>query len=99
VIEGGDATFTVSSSTVLSQTITVGYSMSGTAQLGSDFTLSGTPGQVTISAGQSSATVVLHTIAEHVKERNENATMSLTSGTSYKLSRRSRATLTIVNGP
>jgi hypothetical protein len=99
VVERSDATFTVSSSTVLSQPITVSYSMRGTALRGSDYTLSGTAGRVTIPAGQSSATVLLHTIADHVKERNETVTMLLTNGTENKLPRRPKATLTIVNGP
>jgi hypothetical protein len=73
--------------------------MRGTALQGSDYTLSGTAGQVTIPAGQSSATVLLHAVADHVKETNETATMVLTSGTGYKIPKRAKATLTIVNGP
>jgi hypothetical protein len=73
--------------------------MSGKAQQGIDYTLAGTPGQVTILAGQSSATVVLHAVADHVAERNETAIMTLTNGTGYKLSTHPKATLTIVNGP
>ena len=99
VIEDSDATFTVSSSIVLSQTITVSYSMRGAALKGTDYTLSGTPSQITIPSGQSSATVVLHTIADHVKETNETATMALSSGAGYKIPKRAKATLTIVNAP
>jgi hypothetical protein len=73
--------------------------MRGTALRGSDCTLSGTAGQVTILAGQSSATVSLHGVADHVKERNQTVTMLLTNGTGYKLPRRPKAALTIVNGP
>jgi hypothetical protein len=73
--------------------------MRGTAQQGSDYTLDGTPGQVTIPAGQSSATIVLHAVADHVKERNETVTMILVNGTGYKLPKRAKATVTIVNGP
>jgi hypothetical protein len=73
--------------------------MGGRAQKGIDYTLGGTTGQVTIGGGQSSTTVVVHTIADHVKERNENVSMSLTNGTGYTLSRRAKAALTIVNGP
>src|SRR6266513_6264305 len=42
------------------QPVTVNYSMSGGAILGTDYTLGGTPGQVTIPAGQSFAKVILH---------------------------------------
>jgi hypothetical protein len=100
VIEGSDATFTISSSAVVSQSLTVGYMMRGTAINGTDYTLSGTPGQVTIGAGQNSATVTLHSIADHVRERNESAIMALSSGGGYKLPKRgAKATLTILNGP
>jgi hypothetical protein len=73
--------------------------MRGTARQGNDYNWDGTPGQVTIPAGQSSATIVLHTVADHVKEKSETATMILTNGTGYKLPRRAKATLTIVNAP
>lgn len=74
--------------------------MRGTALNGIDYTLSGTAGQVTIAAGQSSAAVTLHSIADHVKERNETAVMGLASGSGYKIPRRgAKATLTIINGP
>jgi hypothetical protein len=99
VAEGSDATFRVSSSGILSQSITVKYSLSGTARQGSDYVLGGTAGQVTIPAGQSSATIACHAIADHVKEKSETATVILTNGAGYKVPRRAKATLTIVNGP
>lgn len=99
VTEGSDATFTFSSSVVVSQPITVSYSVGGKAQQGTDYTLNGTPGQVTIPAGQSSAAIVLHAIADHVGERNENVSLIFMQGTGYKVPRRAKATLTIVNGP
>jgi uncharacterized repeat protein (TIGR01451 family) len=64
------------------QPVTVNYSMSGSATLGSDYTLSGTPGQVTIPAGESSARVILRAL-RNVKK---NATMNLTNGPGYFLS-------------
>ena len=100
MIEGNDATFTVSSAVAVSQPVTINYSMRGSAINGSDYTLDGTPGQVTIGAGQNSATVTLHSIADHVRERNETAVMALTTGSGYKLPKRgAKATLTILNGP
>jgi hypothetical protein len=62
--------------------------MSGQAAQGSDYTLSGTHNKVTIPAGQSSATVTLHSIDEsndESKEGNETATMTLSKGVGYKL--------------
>src|SRR4029077_8037107 len=85
VVEGNDATFTFSSSATVSQSLTINYSMHGTSVNGTDYTLSGTPGQVTIAAGQASATVTLHSIADHVKERSETAIMSVISGLGYKV--------------
>jgi hypothetical protein len=99
VAEGNNATFTISSSFVLSQPITVNYSMRGTAQNGTDYALTGTPGHVTIAAGQSSATVTLNAIADHVQERKETAIMALANGTGYKIPKPAKATLTILNAP
>ncbi len=100
VIEGSDATFTISSSVVVSQPVTVSYGMRGTAVNGSDYTLNGNPGGVTIAAGQRSATVTLHSIADHVREKNETAVMALASGSGYKLPQRgAKAMLTVLNGP
>jgi hypothetical protein len=99
VSEGSDARFVISASIVVSQPLTVSYSMRGTARLGSDYTLDGTAGQVTVPAGRSSATVVLHAVADHVKEKNESATLMLNADPAYELPSRSRATVTIVNAP
>lgn len=100
VLEGNDATFTILSSGAVLQPLTVHYSMRGTALNGSDYTLSGTPGNLTIGAGQNSASVTIHSIADHVKEKSETAAMVLTSGSGYKLPRRgTKATITILNGP
>src|ERR1051326_8073214 len=59
ISEGEAATYTVTASSTVTRSITVSYAMSGTATNGTDYTLSGTPNQVTIPAGQSSATVTL----------------------------------------
>jgi len=71
-LDGGPAT----------QPVTVNYSMSGSAVLGTDYTLSGPPGQVTIPAGQTFATVILHA-QRNVKK---NAIMTLRPGPNYFLS-------------
>lgn len=73
--------------------------MRGTAQLGKDYTLSGLPGQVVISPGQASATVVLQSIADTVKERKETAIIYLTNGFGYTVATRAKAIATILNGP
>jgi hypothetical protein len=64
VHEGSSATYTISSSPAPSQSIAVRYSMSGSAAVGSDYTLSSAHGQVTIPAGQSSASVTLSALED-----------------------------------
>ena len=59
ISEGETATYTVTASSAVTRSITVGYAMSGTATNGTDYTLSGRPNQVKIPAGQSSAAVTL----------------------------------------
>src|SRR5207244_497954 len=73
--EGSTATYTITASRAVSQATTVKYSMSGKATLGSDYTLTGTGGQATIAAGQSSATVTLSAIKDNIKEKAEPAIM------------------------
>lgn len=80
--------------------MTVSYVMRGTALNGSDYTLNGIPGRVTIAAGQNSATITLHSIADHVREKTESAIAVLASGSGYKIPRSgAKATLAILNGP
>ena len=92
--QGDSATFTVSASNAVSQSTTVHYSMSGSATLGTDYTLSGTPGQVTIPAGQSSGSVTLSASSTNAKKK-KTATMNLQSGAGYKLGKPKNATVTI----
>ena len=84
----------------MTQSLTVNYSMRGSATNAVDYTLSGPSGQVTITVGQNSATITLHSIADHVSEKNETAVMALANGSGYKIPKRgAKATLTILNGP
>lgn len=74
--------------------------MRGTAFNGTDYTLNGSPGHVTIVAGQRSATITLHSIADHIKERSETAVMVLATGSGYKIPKNGvKASVTILNGP
>jgi len=68
--------------------------MSGTAKLGSDYTLDGASGQTTIRAGESSATVTLHAMTSSSKKK-KTATMVLQSGADYKVATPKNATVTI----
>jgi len=68
----------------VSSTITVNYSVSGNATLGTNYSLSGTPGKVTIQAGASSANVTLTVLS--IGYTGRTATMNLSSGAGYTLS-------------
>jgi serine protease AprX len=97
VDEGQTAIYTVTASSTVAQSITVGYVMSGTATNGTDYKiLSGTPNQVTIPAGQSSAAVTLKSRLDQVTEGTETAIMTLQPGSGYKLGRNKEATLSII---
>jgi hypothetical protein len=81
------------------QPVTVKFAMGGTAKQGTDYTLT-TSTEVTIPAGQSSATVTMHAIADHMAEPNEAVTMMLRSATGYTVPFwSSNATVTILNVP
>jgi hypothetical protein len=58
--------------------------MSGGAILNKHYSMSGTPGQVTIPAGASSATVTLTVLS--IGSTGKTATMNLQSGGGYTLS-------------
>jgi hypothetical protein len=100
IAEGTDTTYTISASTINPfQATTVHYSMSGKAQFGNDYTLSGIFGQASIPAGASSTTIVLHVLSDAAKEKTEKVTMTLSAGSNYKLSKAKKATVTIFNTP
>jgi hypothetical protein len=95
-MDGQNATFKIFAEEKVSKPVTLSYSMSGQAIRGKDYTLSGTFGKVTIPAGQSFATVTLHSIDEHERgETKETAIMTLKRGTGYELLN-SSATVTIL---
>jgi hypothetical protein len=73
--------------------------MSGTATYKSDYLLSGTLGQATIKAGQSSTTVTLKAKKDSVAENTETATMTLQSRPGYAVGTPAQATVSILDGP
>ncbi len=92
---GADATFTISASTINpSQVTTVHYAMSGKAKPGMNYTLSGVMGQADIPAGASATAVTLHATTA-TGRKNMKATMKLSSGANYRLSKPKQATVTI----
>jgi hypothetical protein len=81
---GGSATYTITISSVRPNDVAVSYIMGGKAILGRNYRLSGSPGQVTIPAGASSATVTLTAFGGGKRPRP--ATMILRPGAAYNLS-------------
>ena len=74
--------------------------MSGKASYGSDYTVDGTPGQVVIAPGASSAMITMHALADNTKEKGEKVTFTLEQGPGYNLAKQKKsrkATVTIVN--
>lgn len=90
---GDTAVFTVSTSVAPTNTITVGYRMSGTAPQGSMYSLDGTVGSVTLQAGQTSATVTLTELS--AAKRPKTATMLLNAGSGYILSKPTTASVVL----
>lgn len=85
------STFTISASAPAAGPITVTYTMGGNATLDKNYSLSGTPGQVTIPGGASSATVTLSVLS--IGDGGKTATMILASGSGYTVSSPSSASV------
>jgi len=105
VSKGGSAVLTVSATTMNpSQPVLVNYYTAGSAVPGTDYTLSGSINQIqiTIPAGQSSATFNLNVITTKTKG-SEQAIVVLGAGAGYnvapvvKKKKPSQATVTILN--
>jgi hypothetical protein len=92
--KGGDAVFTFSANANCRDT-TVFYSMSGKAQLNVDYTLSGTPGQVTIPANQTLATVTLHAL-NNSRRKAAPAKMTIQPGSGYIVGKRRKETVSLL---
>ena len=87
--------FTLGRSGDSSGSLTVNYTIGGTATNGTDYgSLSGT---VTFAAGSPIATVVVNPIDDNLYEFTETVTLTLTAATTYTLGTNSTATLTITD--
>src|SRR3989440_157901 len=87
--------FTVSRAANTSTALTVNYTLSGTAQNGSDYQQLGT--SVTIAAGASSATVTVRSIDDSQVEGNETVVLTLAANSAYTAGSPSSATVTIAD--
>jgi hypothetical protein len=90
---GQTATFTFRASAKPTSSVTLHYFMSGTALQGRQYSLSGTPGTVTLPAGASSATVTL--TVNHGTRRSRRAIMTIVAGSDYSVSLPRSATVYI----
>ncbi|MBD2135391.1 hypothetical protein H6F47_23955, partial [Sphaerospermopsis sp. FACHB-1094] len=86
-------TFTRTGSTTNS--LTVNYTIGGTATNGNDYSSIGT--SVTFAAGSSTATVTVDPTADTTVESNETVALTLASGTGYTIGTTSAVTGTITN--
>jgi hypothetical protein len=88
-----NGTFTISRGGPTTEALTVSYTIGGTASNGVDYTsLSGT---ATIAAGNSSVDVVVSPIPDSDVEGNETVTLTIASGSTYKVGSPSVGTVTI----
>jgi hypothetical protein len=94
VPKGGDAVFTIEADGNCRDT-TVFYSISGKARLGIDYTLSGTPGRVTIPADQMSATVTLHAL-DNSRRHAAPAKMTMQPGSAYTVGNPHKQTVSLL---
>ena len=97
--EGQSSTYTVTASSTVTQSTVVSYAMSGTATRGTDYSLTGTAGQVTIPAGQSSGTVTLKAKIDSVTEGTETAIITLQPGSGYRVGNPKQAMVSILDRP
>ena len=106
VLEDGapNLVYTFTRNGVTTGTLTVNFSVGGTALFGTDYgyqsgATSFTPptGTVTFGAGNSTATVTLNPTTDNVPEANETVILTVTSGTGYTVGSPSAATGTITN--
>ncbi|MEE6161076.1 Calx-beta domain-containing protein [Cylindrospermopsis raciborskii DSH] len=87
--------YTFTRTGVISNSLTVNYTIEGTATNGSDYTNIGT--SVTFVAGSSTATVTVDPTSDTTVENDETVILTLASGTGYTIGTTSGVTGTITN--
>jgi hypothetical protein len=99
VHEGHGVTITFAVNQTTHPAIAVHYTTAGSADLNTDYTLSGTQGTVVIAANAASATIDLAAIADSVKEPNgETAKIILSDDPAYQVSSaKGKVTVTILD--
>jgi len=91
----GTGTFTISRTSGGSSTLTVNYSLGGTAANGIDY--QSLPGSVTIASGATSATVTVTPIDDTAVEGNETVILTVSADAAYTVGSPNSATVTIAD--
>ncbi|REJ44056.1 MAG: hypothetical protein DWQ54_00415 [Microcystis flos-aquae TF09] len=89
--------YTFTRSGLTTNSLTVNYTLGGTATLNTDYTRTGTNNTVTFAAGSSTATVTVDPTADTTVEPNETVILTLAAGTGYTVGTPNAATGTITN--
>ena len=103
--EGNSATITVVANRSNPRPVTVRYSITGTAELNTHYTICGEPGALIIPPGARSASIRLSALANDLNVGMETATINLLPSPAYKLPKakkkgpRPGATINIANVP
>jgi hypothetical protein len=97
VVEGGADTgsFRITRTGPTTSSLTVRFSMDGSAINGIDYPLISSP--ITISAGQSFTEVMLTAIDDSLQEENETATITIQNDVAYIVGTSSQASITIID--
>ncbi|MBD2624714.1 right-handed parallel beta-helix repeat-containing protein [Microcystis flos-aquae FACHB-1344] len=89
--------YTFTRTGVTTNSLTVNYTLGGTATLNTDYTRTGTTNTVTFAAGSSTATVTVDPTADTTVESDETVILTLAAGTGYKVGTTTPVTGTITN--
>ncbi|MFM6731940.1 MAG: beta strand repeat-containing protein, partial [Microcystis panniformis] len=89
--------YTFTRNGVTTNSLTVNYTLGGTATLNTDYTRTGTTNTVTFAAGSSTATVTVDPTADTTFEPDETVILTLASGTGYTVGTTTPVTGTIIN--
>jgi hypothetical protein len=87
--------FTITRTGATTNPLTVNFGISGTATNGTDY--DSLTGSVTISAGQTTATVTVRPIDDTLVEGNETAVLTLSSNANYTIGTQNSSTVTIAD--
>ncbi len=95
VSESGTLTVTAQLSTVSGQTVTIPFTLSGSATSGTDYSVTATP--LTISAGSTTAAATITITADSVSEGNETAILTMGTPTNATAGSTTTHTATITD--